>query len=141
MQLQPGRPFADAEVDAAVGDQVERRQSLGGARRMVVLRDHLADAVAQPDPRRASRRRGEEHLGRGRVRVLVEEVVFDLPRVVEAEPVRELDLIERVAQQAELVVVAPRLRELVFVEDAELHPCSSAEQSRPRPIEPITPGV
>ena len=37
--------------------------------------------------------------GAERVRVLVEEVVLDLPRVVEAEPVGELDLVERVAEQ------------------------------------------
>ena len=70
---------------------------------------------------RACGGRGEEHLGRRRVRVLVEEVVLDLPRIVEPEPVGELDLIERIAQEAELVVLAPRLGELMFVEDAELH--------------------
>ena len=41
-------------------------------------------------------RGGEEHLGRARVRVLLEEVVLDLPDVVDAEPVGELDLLERV---------------------------------------------
>jgi hypothetical protein len=131
VQLQACRPLADAEVDPTIGDQVERGQALGGARRVVVLRDDLADAVAQPDPRRAGGRRGEEHLRRGRVRVLVEEVVLDLPRIIEAEPIGELDLIEGIAQETELVVVAPRLGKLVLVEDAELHDSSSAEPSRP----------
>jgi hypothetical protein len=50
VQLEARRPLADAEVDATVGDQVERGEALGGARGMVVLRDDLADAVAEPDP-------------------------------------------------------------------------------------------
>ena len=121
MELQAGGAFADAEVDATVGDEVQRGQPLGGARRVVVVRDHLADAVAETDPAGARRGCGEEHLGRRRVRVLVEEVVLDLPRVVEAEPVGQLHLLERVAQELELVVLAPRLGKLVLVEDAELH--------------------
>ena len=124
MQLHPRRTFADAEVDPTVGDQVERGDALGGTGRMVVVRDDLTDAVAEADASRSCGGRGEEHLRRRRVRVLVEEVVLDLPRVVEPEPVGELDLIERVAQQIELVVVGPGLGELMFVEHAELHPVS-----------------
>ena len=48
---------------------------------------------------RALAARGEEHLGRGGVRVLLEEVVLDLPRVVDAELVGELDLVERVLEE------------------------------------------
>ena len=48
-ELQPRRAFADAEVEPAARDDVERRQALGGARRMVVVGDHLADAVADAD--------------------------------------------------------------------------------------------
>ena len=59
--------------------------------------------------------------GAERVRVLLEEVVLDLPRVVVAEPVGELDLVERLVEQLVLVVATPRLRELVLVEDPELH--------------------
>ena len=51
---------------------------------------------------------GEEHLGRRRVAVLLEEVVLDLPHVVDAEPVGELDLVERVLEQLVLVVGGPR---------------------------------
>ena len=53
--------------------------------------------------------------------VLLEEVVLDLPHVVEAEAVGELDLVERVLQQLVLVVGPPRSGQLVLVEDAELH--------------------
>ena len=55
------------------------------------------------------------------MRVLLEEVVLDLPHGVEPEPVGELDLVERVAQQLLLGVRVPRARELVLVEDPEAH--------------------
>ena len=64
-----------------------------------------------PWPRRmffgALARRGEEHLGRRGVAVLLEEVVLDLPGVVVAEPVGQLDLVERVLEQLVLVVSLP----------------------------------
>ena len=81
----------------------------------------LDDAVAEADVLRPLARRGEEHLGRRRVAVLLEEVVLDLPRVVVAEPVGQLDLVERVVEQLVLVVAAPRLGQLQLVEDPELH--------------------
>jgi hypothetical protein len=42
--------------------------------------------------------------------VLLEEVMLDLPRVVEAKAVGELDLIERVVEQVVFVVATPWLR-------------------------------
>ena len=65
--------------------------------------------------------RGEEHLGRARVAVLLEEVVLDLPDVVEPEPVGELALLERVLDQLVLGVLRPRARQRVLVEQTELH--------------------
>jgi hypothetical protein len=44
------------------------------------------------------------------VRVFLEEVVLDLPRVVDAEAIGELDLIERVLEQPELGALVPRPR-------------------------------
>ena len=129
------RSLADAEVDASVRDQVECRQPLRGPRRVVVVGDHLADAVAEPDVRRSCRRSSEEHLGRRRVRILVQEVVLDLPRVVEAEPVGQLDLVEGLVEEPVLVVLAPRLGELVLVEDPELH-----DPSRPHRTLPVAAG-
>ena len=79
---------------------------------------------------RALRRGGEEHLGRARVRVLLEEVVLDLPRVVDADAVGVLDLFERVLDQLVLGVVVPRPRQLVLVEDAELHRGGVAGRAR-----------
>ena len=65
---------------------------------------------------------GQEHLGRRGVRVLLEEVVLDLPDVVEAEPVGELDLLERVRRAGGAPAsVLPGPGQLVLVEDAEPH--------------------
>ena len=115
------RRFTGAELDAALRDQVERGDALGDARRVVVLRRHQHDAVPQPDVLRALRTRGQEDLGRRGVRVLLEEVVLHLPRVVDAELVGELDLVERILEQLQLVAVVPGARQLVRVEDSELH--------------------
>ena len=59
------------------------------------------------------------------MRVLLEEVVLDLPDGVEAHAVGELDLLEGVLDQALLAVVAPRAGELVLVEDPEAHGASA----------------
>ena len=88
---------------------------------MVEARRDLHDAVPEPDVLGALAGGGEEHLGRARVRVLLEEVVLDLPDVVDADPVGELDLLERVVQQPLLGVLGPGPRQLVLVEDAESH--------------------
>ena len=59
--------------------------------------------------------------------------MLDLPHVVDAERVRELDLLERVLDQLLLAVRLPRARELVLVEDAELHATApSAGRQSPR---------
>ena len=120
-EFEARRALADAEVDAPVRHDVERRQPLGRARGVIVVRDHLADAVAEANALRARGGGGEEHFRRGGMRVFVEEVMLDLPGVVVAEPVGELDLGERLVEQAALVARSPRLGELHFVEDAEFH--------------------
>src|SRR4029453_5587491 len=113
--------LAGAPLDPAVADQIERRDALGDPRGMVVAGRHQRDAVAAPDLLRALAARGQEHLGGGGVRVLLEKVVLDLPGVVDAEPVGELDLVERLLEQPALAVASPGPRDLVLVEDAELH--------------------
>jgi hypothetical protein len=78
--------------------------------------------MAEPDALRAHRCGCQEDLGRRAVAVLLEEVVLDLPDVVDADPVGEHDLLERVLQ--ELVVSAltyPRTGILVLVKDPEAH--------------------
>src|SRR5215211_3470543 len=49
------------------------------------------------------------------------QMVPDLPEVVEAQPVGQLDLLQRVGQQPLLVVWRPGAGELVLVEDPESH--------------------
>ena len=98
-ELGLARRLAAAELDPTVGHEVEHRDPLGGARRVVELRRGEDDAVPEADLRRALAARGEEHLGRRRVAVLLEEVVLDLPHVLDAEAVGELDLVEGVLDQ------------------------------------------
>ena len=88
---------------------------------MVERGRQLDDPVPQADPLGSLARRREEHLRRARVRVLLEEVVLHLPDVVEPEAVGQLDLVERVAQEALGRSILPGARLLVLVEDAEPH--------------------
>jgi hypothetical protein len=97
LELGAARGLAGAELDAAVGDEVERRDGLGDARGVLVAgrqregsRGRAGCARCAATPRRGRR-------PSGRVRVLLEEVVLDLPDRVEAHAVGDLDLLERVA--------------------------------------------
>ena len=85
-RARPRRRAAGAEVDAAVGDEVEHGDRLGRAHRVVVRLRHEPHAVAEPH---ALGLRGDgavEHLGVRAVRVLLEEVVLDGPERVPAVP-------------------------------------------------------
>ena len=139
-ELEPRGALADAEIDPAVGDDVERGDAFGGARRVVVVRDHLADAVAEADAVGQRRGAGEEDLGRRGVRILLEEVMLDLPGIVVAEPVGEHDLVERLVEQPLLVARRPGPRQLQLVEHAESHGFRSSQVrrhgSRERPGRP-----
>ncbi len=119
VQLGDAAALADPELDATMAQQVERADPLGDACR--VVRRQLHDAVAEADVLRALAGRGEEHLRRRGVAVLLQEVVLHLPRVVEPEPVGQLDLVEGVVEQLVLVVGPPGLGQLQLVEDTELH--------------------
>jgi len=105
VQLHRPLPLAEPQLDAAAREQIQRGHALGDADRMVGR--ELDDAVAEADALRALGRRAQEHLGRRAVRVLLEEVVLDAPGVVEAEPVGQLDLAERVLQELVLASLTP----------------------------------
>src|SRR5215207_1033137 len=53
--------------------------------------------------------------------IFLEEVVLDLPGVVVAQSVGQLELGERILVEPVLVAVLPGARQLQLVEDAELH--------------------
>ena len=98
-ELHQRRAFAGAEFDAAVGDEIERRDALGDPRRVIVFRRHQADAVAETDVLGALRAGREKYFRRRGVRIFLEEMVLDFPGVIDAEPVGEFDLIERLLKQ------------------------------------------
>ena len=87
-ELRRRRGLAGAEVHPAVGDEVERGDPFGDPRGMVHRRRDLHDSVPEADVLRALAGGRQEHLGRRGVRVLLEEVVLDLPGVVEDRPGR-----------------------------------------------------
>ena len=120
MELDRPLPLPEAQLDAAAGEEVERRDPLGDADRMV--RRELDDAMAEPNALGPLAGGPEEDLRRGGVGILLEEVVLDHPGVVVAEPVRELNLGERVLEDLVLAPLRPGPRDLMLVEDAEPHP-------------------
>jgi hypothetical protein len=93
-QLGDGRALAHAELAAAAAQQIEHRDALGDARRMIG--GELEDAVAEPDLLRALARRGEEGFRRRRMRIFFEEVMLDHPGVVVSHPVRGFELRQRI---------------------------------------------
>ena len=54
--------------------------------------------------------------------ILLEEMVLDLPRVIDADAVGEFDLFQRFAIDSVLRISVPGSRNLMFVKDTELHP-------------------
>jgi hypothetical protein len=119
LQLGDAGALAGAEFDPAAADQIERGDALGTARR--VGRRQLHDAVREADALGALARRGEEHLGGRRMRILFEEMMLDLPGIVVAEPVGQLDLVERVLIELQLAAGQPGPRQLQLVKDPEFH--------------------
>src|SRR5271168_221628 len=120
-ELHARRAFADAEIDPAAGNDVERRETLRRARGMVVVGDDLADAVPETDGLGARGGGGEKHFGSGGMRVFVEKMMLDLPRIVISQLIGKRDLVERLVKQARLVAGMPGARQLQLVEYAEFH--------------------
>ncbi|MGC2522987.1 MAG: hypothetical protein WA417_10185 [Stellaceae bacterium] len=77
--------------------------------------------MAEPDLLGALRAGREKNFGCRGVRIFLEEMVLDLPHIVDAEPVGELDLVERILIEAQLGSFVPRLRQLVLVKNPEFH--------------------
>jgi hypothetical protein len=82
--------------------------------------------VAEADAAGALRTSRQEHLGRRGVGILLQEVVLNLPDVVNAEPIREFHLRNRILNQSALGILIPGLWQLVLIEQPEFHgvlPC------------------
>ena len=125
-QLGDGRRLAGAELDPAVGDEVEGTDALSHTEGVVDVRRHVHDAVAEPDVLGALAGGGQEDLRRRRVRVLLEEVVLGEPHAVDADLVGQLHQLESVLEDLALLVLAPRLGDGMLQEQRDLHdapPC------------------
>ena len=143
LELGARRRAAGAELDAPVGEQVEHRDRLRGAHRVVVRPRQQAHAVAEPQPRRLGGDVPVEDLGVRAVRELLEEVVLDRPQAVEARLLAEHGLLDDVLVRLVLAVAAPRPRDRDLVEQCQLHrrpssfggtPCASMLAPRLRPL-------
>ena len=67
----------------------------------------LNDAVTEADILRALARGAEKDLGRRAVRILFQEVVLDFPGVVEAQPIGQFHLVERVVEELSFAIRFP----------------------------------
>src|ERR1700693_5875144 len=88
---------------------------------MLVPRRRQRDPVTDANLFRPLAGSRQENLRRGRMRVFFEEVMLDFPHVVDAELVRELDLVERVTKQLQLRTLFPRTRQLMLIKSSQLH--------------------
>ena len=120
-ELSARRALPRAELDAPVRDEVERRGSLGDPCRVLVAGRQRQDAEAQPDVLGPLGCGGEEDAGCTGVGVLLQEVVLGGPDGVVAEAVGELDLSQRLLQEAVLGARVPGPGKLVLVEQREAH--------------------
>src|SRR3989442_795135 len=119
-QLVARRGAAGAELEAPVAHAIEEGRHLGGGDRVVVGKGQETDAVADADRLRARRDRAVEHLGRGAVRELGEEVVLDGPEVREPDPLAEHGLVDHPMVRVALAPLVPRGGDRDLVEEAEV---------------------
>src|SRR6516164_2097663 len=77
--------------------------------------------MSEADAPRTLGRGSKEHLRGRRMRVFLEKVVLHLPGIVNAQAVRQLDLIQRVLEEAELGARLPGTWQLMLIEDPEFH--------------------
>src|SRR5712692_2092580 len=95
VQLLRGGRAAGAELHAAIAHDVEDGGLLRHLYRIVELEREEPYAVGDSDVPGALADRAIEDLGRGAVRVLFEEMMLDLPDVVDSDAVGEFDLCQR----------------------------------------------
>jgi len=135
-QLGPRRRPTGPELEAAVAEAVERRRHLGHPERVVVRHGQQPHAVPDLQGRGPGGHRAVQHLGRGAMRELREEVVLDRPEVREAHGLCQHRLLDGGVQRVALVARAPGRRNRDLVEDAEVHAQPSGPKSDSSPVEP-----
>ena len=111
-----GGGFPGAELDAAVGEQVEGGDAFGDPGGVVDRGRQVHDAESQPDVLGPLAGCGQENLRRGGMAVLLEEVVLGEPDCGEAGLVGGLDLVQALLQHDPLVIGRPGARQGEFVE-------------------------
>jgi hypothetical protein len=123
-----GRRPPGAPVDAPAGEDVGGGDLLGHPHRRGEAVGHERDPEAEADLLGDLAERPDEDLGRRGVRPALAEVVLDVPRAVEAEPVGEADLLDRLGVGLLLggplpvrVLAGPGLRDIDLVQQIELH--------------------
>ena len=110
VEFRDARPLAHAKLNAPVADQVEHGNALGHTRRVVGRQ--LDDAVPEANVLRSLTGGGEKHLGRRGMGVLLKEVMLHFPRVVVAEPIGQLYLVQRILNEPILAILGPWPRKL-----------------------------
>ena len=99
VQFGKGRRLAGAELGAPVAQQVEHPDPLRHPRRMVIVGRQQRDSRPQAHPLGALAGRGQKTLARRGVRVFLQEMMLDLPQVVDPDPVGEFDLLQRLLNE------------------------------------------
>ena len=99
---------AGAELDAAVAEQIERRDALRDARGMIDVGRRLDDAVTDANVLGALADRGQKYFGRRRVRVFFEEMMLGGPDIVVSALIGQARLFQRVLEQRVLGIRRPR---------------------------------
>src|SRR5439155_11330665 len=120
LELVARRGAAGAELEAAVAHAVEQGRHLGGADRVVVGEGQEADAVPDADRLGTRGDRAVQHLGRGAVRELGEEVVLDGPEVREPDLLAQHGLVDHPMVRVALAPRVPRGGDRDLVEEAEV---------------------
>ena len=122
------RGAAGAPLDPPAREHVGGGNLLRDAHRRGERVGHQRHAEPEADLLGDLRQRADDHLGRGRVRATLAEVVLDVPGGVEPELVGQLDLLERLPiglllglPLAVRMWTGPRLRDVDLVEQVQLH--------------------
>src|SRR5580704_15396776 len=116
-----GRGSAQAKFNPAVADDIEHGSLFRHLNRMVELKRQQADAVSDANIFRTLADGAKEHFGRRTMRIFLQKVMLDLPHEIEAEPIAEFDLLQRLPVDIVFTAVVPRPGHLHFKMQTEFH--------------------